>query len=324
MKYAIKRFISLEGDNVRVLVYGAGVIGSIYAGKLAAARIDVTILARGNRLEQLKQLGIRLKHIKSNQIETINSVKVIDELTSTDKYDYIFVPMRKDQVSEALPVLKNNISPNIVFMVNNPSGPEQWAKEVGTDRVMIAFPGAGGRREEGIVHYHIVNRIVQPTTIGELENPKSERLRLLAIILGRAGFKVGVSANIAAWQLTHVAMVTPMANSIYMDGGSNYTTAKNKEAISLMSSAIKEAFHFLKDSKMVIEPAKLRFFLICPDWLLNYFLSKLYSTKWAETVISNHTLAARPEMKLLADEFIQLAEQKNYSIPNYKRLASYI
>lgn len=36
--------------NMRILVYGAGVIGSIFAEKLAVAGNDVTILARGKRL----------------------------------------------------------------------------------------------------------------------------------------------------------------------------------------------------------------------------------------------------------------------------------
>ena len=38
----------------RVLVYGAGVIGTFYAELLAAAGEDVSLLARGRRLELLR------------------------------------------------------------------------------------------------------------------------------------------------------------------------------------------------------------------------------------------------------------------------------
>ena len=33
---------------MKILVYGAGVIGSIFAGKLAKTGYDITVLARGN------------------------------------------------------------------------------------------------------------------------------------------------------------------------------------------------------------------------------------------------------------------------------------
>lgn len=47
-------------ENKRILFLGAGVIGSIYAGKLALPGQDVTLLARGKRLEELQQKGLVL------------------------------------------------------------------------------------------------------------------------------------------------------------------------------------------------------------------------------------------------------------------------
>ena len=37
---------------MRILIYGAGVIGSFYASRFAKAGLDVTILARGQRLKE--------------------------------------------------------------------------------------------------------------------------------------------------------------------------------------------------------------------------------------------------------------------------------
>ncbi|MCB5263750.1 MAG: NAD-binding protein, partial [Candidatus Cloacimonetes bacterium] len=39
---------------MRILVVGAGAIGSLFAGKLAGSGKDVTILARGDRLEAVR------------------------------------------------------------------------------------------------------------------------------------------------------------------------------------------------------------------------------------------------------------------------------
>lgn len=43
---------------MKILIYGAGVIGSIYSAKLYEAGIDITLLARGKRYESLKQNGV--------------------------------------------------------------------------------------------------------------------------------------------------------------------------------------------------------------------------------------------------------------------------
>lgn len=47
--------------SMRILIYGAGVIGSLYAALLAKAGYDTSIYARGKRLEILKNNGLLYK-----------------------------------------------------------------------------------------------------------------------------------------------------------------------------------------------------------------------------------------------------------------------
>jgi ketopantoate reductase len=49
----------MEKSKPRLLVFGAGVIGSIYAARLAKRGADVTLLARGQRLADIREHGIR-------------------------------------------------------------------------------------------------------------------------------------------------------------------------------------------------------------------------------------------------------------------------
>ena len=46
---------------MKILVIGAGVLGSLYAARLQAAGHDVSIMARGERLEQIRARGILLQ-----------------------------------------------------------------------------------------------------------------------------------------------------------------------------------------------------------------------------------------------------------------------
>lgn len=44
---------------MRVLIYGAGVIGSLYAALFSEAGVDTSVYARGARLETLRRSGLR-------------------------------------------------------------------------------------------------------------------------------------------------------------------------------------------------------------------------------------------------------------------------
>ena len=44
--------------SMRILIYGAGVIGSLYAALFAEAGYDTSIYARGKRLEALRNNGL--------------------------------------------------------------------------------------------------------------------------------------------------------------------------------------------------------------------------------------------------------------------------
>ena len=49
---------------MRILIYGAGVIGSLYAALFAEAGYDTTIYARGKRLEVLRNNDCYIRKIR--------------------------------------------------------------------------------------------------------------------------------------------------------------------------------------------------------------------------------------------------------------------
>lgn len=89
-----------------------------------------------------------------------------------------------------------------------------------------------------------------------------------------------------------------------------------------MNKALKETFSFLKNSGIGAESAKLNMFRLIPLPILNRFMPLIFNTKWAETVISDHALAVRDEMKMLFNDFILLAEGKGYNLNELKKLST--
>lgn len=303
----------------KILIFGAGVIGSTYGGLLARSGHDVTMLARGKRLNELREKGLLIRRISQENPEKI-PVEIIDETMLTGSYDHVFVTLRHEQVKPSLPALSLIDTPCFVFMVNNPSGYNDWINALGPERVLPAFPGSGGKIENGIVHYDIVSGFIQPTTIGEPDGRCTARLMDLREILKKAGFNVSISKNMDAWQKTHVAMVAPLGDAIYYDGGNNYTVSKNREAIRIMNLALKENFRFLRKSGIGIEPSKLRIISILPLFVMNPLMSCVFNTRWAETVISNHALNAKHEMEVITGEFLKLAESRGFRLHHMQKL----
>jgi len=290
------------GEKSKILIYGTGVIGSIYAVKLANAGHDVSVFSRGARLKSLKSKG--LLYSDNNSVKKA-PVKVVDNLNPTDIFDYIFVPIRYTQIETALTELAANGSPNIVTMVNNPKGYACWENLVGKGRLLPAFAGAGGKIEDDVLHFAFTPRIIQSTTFGEVDGTNTDRLRVLAGIFKSCRIPYTISKNMDAWQKSHVALVVPLANAIYYDGGNNYSTANNKKAVRMMSATLKKNFNAINAKGIPITPPKLNIFRISPLWVTDFLLKFFCSTKLAETV-SGHVPYIKDEVRLLEKEFDEL------------------
>lgn len=130
---------------MKILIYGAGVIGCLYATLFCEAGYDTTLYARGKRLEQLSEKG--LLYSKNGQVKKAN-IHIRDKIEKEDVYDFVFLTVRENQVHDALKELNNNDSPNIVTMVNTLESYHNWENICGKGRIIPAFPGAGGSFEK--------------------------------------------------------------------------------------------------------------------------------------------------------------------------------
>lgn len=306
---------------MKILVFGAGVLGTVYAARLRHRGQDVTILARGRRFAEIERNGLVLENEQTGERLAVQP-HVIDRLEPGHYFDLIIVLVRKNQLASVLPLLAANCSPNILLMVNNAAGSDAIAAAIGSERVLLGFPGAGGAQEGHIVRYSIVSGLIQKTTIGELNGSVTARVTQIASVLRDAGFPAAVDRNMDAWLKTHVALVSPIADAIYTADNSNYQLARQPETIRVMIRAIKEGYRVLHALGIPVTPSKLRAVEWLPEWLLIAVMQRALATRWAELVIARHANAARDEMQTLADEFIMLAGQARVEIPSIERLYS--
>lgn len=301
---------------MKILVYGAGVLGSLYAAKLKEAGNEVSILARGNRADEIRSNGIVLENAAKGK-RSITIINVVEVLSPNDVYDLILVLIPKHQISSIKPILSaNKNSSTILFMLNNPSGFDEWIQTVGKERFLAGFPGGGGKRENGIVRYRLLPGFMQPTTIGEYDGKKSDRVAQIALLFRNAGFPTAVSSNIDAWLRYHVAWIGPMMNAIYMAGGDGPSLAGKRDVIVLMIKAIRESFSVLKQLGYKLTPPVLRLmWQLYPPSVISILFKRILKTTLFDDVAGGHAKVVYPEFKQLSEEFQILARSSNLSTP---------
>ena len=300
---------------MRILFVGAGVIGSIYAAKMAYAGHDITMLARGKRLENINKYVIMLENDTDGQKLAVR-VKTIEALAGDEAYDLIIVAVRSDQVGSILPVLKADKKASaVLFMVNNPLGYEKWIEAVGRQRTLIGFPGAGGGIKGAVVNYTIVPGWMQPTTIGELDGAITPRVKRISTAMTSAGFPVSVCTNMDAWQKYHVAWVTPCSFGIYHALDKGNKLCESAESIRLMVQGIKEGFRVLRFMGIQVTPSKLKVFNVLPSRELEWIFELWAGSHQFETVAVRHSLNARDEMQALARGFMELVKKSGIPTP---------
>lgn len=308
---------------MRILVYGAGNIGSQYAARLTTAGEDGSILARGTRLAGIRERGIQLENVVTGE-RTTARVNAVERLAVDDAYDLVLVILPKNRVAEVLPILAaNRGTPNVMFFGNNAAGPAELVGALGRGRVLLGFPGAAAVANDNLIRYLILSAREQPTTIGELDGTRSPRVRAIADALEAAGFPVSICPNMDAWLKTHVSEISPTANALYMVGGDVRRLSRTRDAQLLMLRAIREGYRVLGARGIPVTPASHRIFQWLPEPLLLAIIRRTVGSD-AMRVKVGHAAGARDEMKTIADEFRAIVAGTSVSTPAMERLYSHL
>jgi 2-dehydropantoate 2-reductase len=292
---------------MRVLVFGAGVIGTLYAVRLSSVDIDVVLFARGKRLETLKNGG--LQYYEKNILKKA-SVKIIDKLENDDVYDYIFITVRYEQVEGALMDIKDNHSKNILTL-SNAVEYDSWVKIVG-DKLIPGFPGAGGDIKEDILYAKFGSKNIQGTTFGEISGEMTERIMEISKIFETAKIPYEVSNDIREFHITHAAI--SMANKhFYTENGMvDLRLAKSIKILKNIAVDIKNNLMRIEEIGMSITPSKMVILKKVPVFLFVLMFYIMLSIKYTRDVLlGNHTRNAKNEVLLLNKDFNNLCNKNS-------------
>ena len=305
----------MASDNARILVIGAGVNGSVCAAWLFEHGVDVTVLARGERLAEIQSDGIVIENAFS-QKRTVAKVRTIGELAPSDTYDYILVVVRRNQVAELLPTLAANSSPNVVFMNNNLAGPGEIIAAMGTQRPMLGFVFAGGKRDGEIIRtIGPFKHSLMRTPFGEIDASVTPRLRRLVNLLNRAELRAEVSTHIVDYLATHAGAVAVLGPLVMKHGSDVKMLARSGGDLRLGAAALRETIPVLKALGHKIVPGGHQILSVMPVSVLALLLRLLCNSRIGEVVHQ-----APDEMRALADDLRAAVTRSGVPAPALRKV----
>ena len=177
---------------MRIAIVGSGGVGGYFGGRLAAAGVDVTFMARGAHLAALREHGLRIESPSGNV--HVPRVSATDDPASVGPVDIVFFTVKLYDTEPALEALTPLIGPETVVIPfqNGVDSVNLLTRKIGKAHV------AGGTAyvtaviaEPGLIRHTAMERLIfgpvngpPPTVLEELRDA-GRRARFDAILSDR-------------------------------------------------------------------------------------------------------------------------------------------
>ncbi|OMD96711.1 ketopantoate reductase family protein [Paenibacillus odorifer] len=297
----------MSAKQDRILIFGAGVIGSMYAIKLIEAGYDVSLFAHSNRYTSLRENG--LQYIEKGTVRSIQ-VNVMDTLENDDVYDFIFVTVRYDRSESALLALKDNQSKNIVTMISNSIGFSSWLDIVG-DRLLPAFPGFGGQIKDGVLHARFLPKFIAATAFGEINGVATERIENLAKLFKTAKLPYVIKKDMQAYLITHSVSDIAMLSFLHSENKIiDKKTARTRKTARKITVTLKAYLREIQKAGVLIDPPILKMVLKFPNLFLDIFFMTWLRTKMVrDMMLPDYANNANNEIVQLSNDLMKFLSQ---------------
>lgn len=183
---------------MRVAIMGAGAVGGYFGSRLAAAGIDVTLIARGAHLQAIREQGLTVESMSGDY-----SVRpaATDDTTAVEKVDLILFCVKSYDTEAGVAQIKPMVGENTTILVlqNGVHNEDILAKHFGAECILsgVVYIGAELARP-GVIRHESRGEII----FGEPGGALSGRVEAVQELFGRAGIPCTAVADIRArkWQ----------------------------------------------------------------------------------------------------------------------------
>jgi ketopantoate reductase len=310
---------------MKILIYGAGIVGSTYGWQLSEAGHDLSVLVRKEKKQQIEEDGIAIhcsdfrggqKQIK----QTVFRPKVMVELSSQNDFEYIIVSTNNLHLKEVLPVLaKSAGKAHILFFQNMWKDDfDEIANYLSPEQYFFGFPFmVGGGRDSKSIHCAISGLKYSHTPLGELNGETTARLQKIAKALEDANLKPTISTQISVWLITHYAVAAGLSAGIITAGGAK-AFVRDSKILKETIQSIREGLDVCLKRGINPKTEKANRLYYLPLFISVAIARKVYSDEALTIMFDGHTNHSPEEMAKMLDDLIIYGEKYNVKTPCLK------
>ncbi|WP_161953961.1 ketopantoate reductase family protein [Candidatus Methylomirabilis limnetica] len=221
---------------MKVAVVGVGAVGGYFGGLLAKGGVDVTFIARGERLEALRARGLTVKSGKGDFSIRIDAT---DDPAEVGPVNLVLFCVKsydtESAIRQALPMVGQETL--VLSLQNGIDNEEKISSFIGTGKVLagVAYIGASVL-EPGVILHQEGGKIV----FGEIDGGVSERVVSLKAFFDRCGLPAEGSPDMKKILWTKLAWNAPFNAINTLVGGPVKAIIENSHTLELARQVTEE------------------------------------------------------------------------------------
>lgn len=307
---------------MKILIYGAGVIGCTYGWQLSQAGCDITVMVRPTRRRKIEESGINIlchdyRTGKEQTHELIFWPSVIDKLSSDNDFEYIIISTGSHHLDEILPVLKGSAGKAHILFFQNLwiSDLDKISSYLSPSQYFFGFPFmAGGGKVMNGIDSVISGSKYSKTMLGEAGGQLSVRVKNLAAILEKAGMRPFISGQIINWLIPHYAFIAAISSGILKAGGSMKDFLSDADMVKKSVRSIREAFHICRQAGYDPKKEKVNQLYYMPFFISISVMRKIFSDAGMSLMFDNYLKQSAGEIEHMLQSIIESGGKSDMEI----------
>ncbi|MEE4176120.1 MAG: 2-dehydropantoate 2-reductase N-terminal domain-containing protein [Bacteroides sp.] len=266
---------------MKILIFGAGVIGTAYGWQLWEAGYDVSLLVRKQRVVRYSNSGINisctdLRGKEKEYKKTVFRPRIVDRLNPEEGYDLIIVSVKNYQLRDAVPYLAKYSGKADILFLGHFWQENEWIEEtLPKDKYFFGFPGMvlGAKTLDGINCYFFGN---SNTFLGEPDGKVSQRLLDTRKMMELAGMQPRQLHAIESWIRGDFAWQAAILGPV-LKAGNFRLFAEDKKLLGQAIQAIREVNGIVQRSGIKVNGAFPFWLFRLPAFLVVPLLKKSFN-----------------------------------------------